>query len=203
MTDNSSAANSSPAASSSGDVDEHGFPRRGMLYKGVAMILGAIITIIPIVPVVGMVLDPLLRKKRAVGPTGPKVDADKFIEVAKLAQLKVGEPVQMPVIADQRDFWNTFPNQAVGSVYLTLQPDGKIECFNARCPHLGCTVNFRSGDNIFYCPCHDSSFNADGTRKNDIPPRDLDPLEVKQNDDGGILVKFENFRVGVHDRTVV
>lgn len=185
------------------ETDEHGFPRRGVLYKGAAIVIGAIISIIPLVPVVGMVLDPLLRKRRAVGPTGPKVDADKYIDVAGIAQLKEGEPVQMPVIADQRDFWNTFPNQAVGSVYLTLQADGKVNCFNARCPHLGCTVNFRSGDDMYYCPCHDSSFNADGSRKNDIPPRDLDPLDVKLTDEGRVLVRFENFRVGVHDRTVV
>jgi len=177
-------------------------PRRGFVGQGLAVLFGAIVSIVPMVPVVGMLLDPILRKRRAVGPTGSKVE-DGYIAVGSRTELTPGEPKLVSVIADQQDYWNTFPNQSIGSVYLTKQQDGSINCFNARCPHLGCTVNFKSGQDIYYCPCHDSAFNPDGTRKNDIPPRDLDELETKIDADGRILVKFENYRVGVHDKTPV
>lgn len=177
-------------------------PRRNFLTKALAVAFGAIVTVVPFIPALGLFLDPLLRKTRSVGPVGKAVDSQGFIKVATLSQLEEARPVQVPVIADLQNFWNRFPNTPIGSVYLRKTESG-IECVNARCPHLGCTVNFRGNENIFFCPCHDSSFNVDGQRNNEIPPRDLDSLECEVRNNDEIWVKFQNFRVGVHDKTVI
>jgi menaquinol-cytochrome c reductase iron-sulfur subunit len=180
--------------------------RRNAVTKLLAIAIGAIVTVVPFVPALGVFLDPLLRgrlgKSRSVGPTGAAVDANGFIKVANLAQLDGGQPVRVPVVADLQDYWNRFPNTSIGSVYLT-QTEGKVECFNARCPHLGCTVSYRPAEGIYLCPCHDSSFKPDGSRNNEIPPRNLDTLDVEVRNDTEVWVKFQNFRVGVHDKTVV
>ena len=107
-----------------------------------------------------------------------------------------------PVIADLQDAWNKFPNTEIGSVYLWKTSEGEIKAFTSRCPHLGCTVNYKASEKLFGCPCHDSSFNLDGTRNNEIPPRGMDSLDVKEVD-GEILVKFQKFRAGIHDRIPV
>jgi menaquinol-cytochrome c reductase iron-sulfur subunit len=177
-------------------------PRRDFVTRALAVLCGAIVTVVPFVPALGIFLDPLLRKTRSVGPTGQAVDAQGFIKVANLSQLEESRPVQVPVIADLQNFWNRFPDTPIGSVYLRKKGEG-VECFNARCPHLGCTVNFRTSEDIYLCPCHDSSFSIDGQRNNDIPPRDLDSLNVEVRGEGEVWVKFENFRVGVHEKTVV
>ncbi|MCA9052266.1 MAG: Rieske 2Fe-2S domain-containing protein [Planctomycetaceae bacterium] len=177
-------------------------PRRNFVTKAAAVVFGAIVTVVPFVPALGMLLDPLLRKKRAVGPTGDAVDPEGFIKVASTKQLEDGSPFLAPVVADLQNFWNRFPSTPIGAVYLTRHGE-EVSCYNARCPHLGCTVNFRPGENIYLCPCHDSSFNPDGTRNNDIPPRDLDGLEVQVRNGDEVWVKFQNFRVGVHEKSVV
>ncbi len=30
------------------------------------------------------------------------------------------------------------------------------------CPHQGCTLNYKTEQNMFVCPCHNSKFNLDG-----------------------------------------
>jgi menaquinol-cytochrome c reductase iron-sulfur subunit len=177
-------------------------PRRNFAAKVLAVLVGAIITVVPFIPALGMFLDPILRKKRTVGPTGDAVDADGFIQVGTLHQLEEGVPLQVPVVADLQNFWNRFPQTPIGAVFLMKQGE-EVKGFNARCPHLGCTVNYRPSEGIFLCPCHDSSFNTDGTRNNDIPPRDLDTLEVQVRNGEEVWVKFQNFRVGVHEKTPV
>jgi menaquinol-cytochrome c reductase iron-sulfur subunit len=187
-----------PHASSPGSEE----PRRDFLTKALAILFGAIITVIPFVPALGVFLDPLLRKRRAVGPAGGAVDSEGFIRVATLNQIEPGPPVQAAVVADLQNYWNRFPNTPIGSVYLRRTDDG-VQCFNARCPHLGCTVSYRNSEDIFFCPCHDSSFKVDGSRNNDIPPRDLDTLAVEIRNGDEVWVKFENYRVGVHTKTPV
>ncbi|MEZ6068510.1 MAG: Rieske 2Fe-2S domain-containing protein [Planctomycetaceae bacterium] len=177
-------------------------PRRDTLTKLAAILFGAIVTVVPFVPALGVFLDPLLRKKRAVGPAGAAVDEQGYIKVARLSQLEPGQPTQMPIIADLQNYWNRFPDTPIGSVYL-LKSDEGVKCFNARCPHLGCTVGYKPAEQVYFCPCHDSSFNTDGTRNNEIPPRGLDTLDVEVREGDEVWVKFQNFRVGVHDKTVV
>ena len=105
-------------------------------------------------------------------------------------------------MADRVDAWNRYPQQPVGSIWLRRAADGEILAFNSICPHLGCSVDFRSAQSDFFCPCHLSHFNLDGQRQNKIPPRDMDRLETEVRD-GKIWVKYQNFRGGVTEKTVI
>lgn len=40
--------------------------------------------------------------------------------------------------------------------------DGKVHCFSARCPHLGCLLEWNQEELSWDCPCHGSRFTKDG-----------------------------------------
>ena len=48
-----------------------------------------------------------------------------------------------------------------------------------------------------------SAFALDGQKKNEIPPRDLDSLEVKVKDKSEVWVRYEVFKAGTPDRVVI
>ena len=154
-------------------------------------------------------LDPLLRKQHDADPKAAAAASaagmgEGYLPITKIDALPAdGSPRAFKVIADLQDAWNKFPQTEIGSVYLSRSSSGEITCYNARCPHLGCTVQYKSGEQKYVCPCHDSAFQLDGTRLNEIPPRGMDTLEAKAAADGMIWVKFLKFRAGTAEKKLV
>lgn len=180
-------------------------PRRGFLRRATAFVVGSVVGFVPLGAAVVFFLDPLTRKKRAVGMTGSAIDADGYIKIAPESALAAdGSPRAFKVVADVQDFWNKFPNSEVGSVYLSRDPEqGEIVCFNSRCPHLGCTVKYKDESQQYVCPCHESAFSLAGERTNNVPPRDMDRLECRTDDEGMVWVKYQKYRAGIRDRVPV
>lgn len=64
-----------------------------------------------------------------------------------------------------------------------------------RCPHLGCTVPWKSGfsyegDQGWYrCPCHGSTYTKAGIRVFGPAPRSMDSMQVDIDDSGNITVQ--------------
>lgn len=171
-------------------------PRRNVLAATLAVIVGAIIGILPLGAGALVFLDPILRRKSSGGGEGDRRPLRRV--ATKDAIPADGTPVQMPVIADLEDAWNVEPNQPVGAVYLR-NTGGKIECFNAICPHAGCFVAYSAERKLFQCPCHTSSFELDGKRIEPSPsPRDMDKLAVDEQKlaEGEVWVEFVNYYPG-------
>jgi Rieske Fe-S protein len=142
----------------------------------------------------------LIRKKRGTATTG----SDGFVKVTTVAALPPdGSPRPFPVFMDRQDAWNKFPNAEVGAVFLSLQPDGTVRSFNARCPHLGCTINYSPNAKQYICPCHASAFSLDGERTNAVPPRSMDPLQAEIRNSTEVWVQFQSFRAGTSERKVL
>lgn len=183
--------------------DEQDENRRNFLVSALAVVVGGIVTVFPFAAGLLVLFDPLRRKGNAGG----------FIRVATLDELPAdGEPRSFPVIADRVDAWNKFINEPIGMVFLR-RPEGtevnaKVEALNATCPHAGCNVDFLGKESHFQCPCHDSTFQADGIRINpeQCPsPRDLDTLAVEVRTVDGrqeVWVEFKNFRAGTPEKIV-
>ncbi len=178
-------------------------PRRGFLSRAVAFVVGSTVGFVPLGAAVMFFLDPLTRKKRAVGMTGDAIDPDGYIRIAPKAALAAdGSPRSFKVIADVQDFWNKFPDAEVGSVYLQQNGD-EISCFNSRCPHLGCTVKYEGEKQQFVCPCHESAFSLTGERTNNVPPRDMDSLECRVDENDMVWVKYQKYRAGIQERVPI
>lgn len=173
--------------------------RRSFLTGLAAGVIGTLVGVVPLVSGLLVFFDPLLRRRGAAATS---------LKVAALDALPAdGTPAVFPVVSTRQDAWTRYPNEPIGAVYLRRLKDGKVEAFNASCPHLGCFVDFR--DKEFRCPCHNSSFTIEGARVQPAPPappcpspRDLDPLEVDAQKlaTGEVWVKFENFRKGIPER---
>lgn len=181
-------------------------PRRGLLIQGLTALISTAIMAIPATLGGLFFLDPILRRKQAgggAGGAGARKDEQGFLrlDVNREAIPADGTPVSVTVFDDIEDAWNRFRNVPVGSIWLRKVGDGPILAFSSVCPHLGCSVNYRRAENDFFCPCHTSAFGLDGRKSNEVPPRDMDGLEVSMRTDGRedaagseIWVKFQNFR---------
>jgi menaquinol-cytochrome c reductase iron-sulfur subunit len=212
---------SNPAPGNSADTTAAGCchaapsatPRRSLLYQGLTAFISTIIVAIPASLGGLFFLDPILRRQKSAGAgkAGPaaRKDENGFIrlDVTREAVPGDGTPVSVTVFDDIEDAWNRFPNVPVGSIWLRKVGDGPILAFNSICPHLGCSVNYRRAENDFFCPCHTSAFALDGKKSNEVPPRDMDALEVAmrtagKDDPAGseIWVKFQNFRRATPER---
>ena len=73
---------------------------------------------------------------------------------------------------------------------LLINVGGKLSLFNAKCTHLGCTVQFQEDKNRIFCACHGGTYNPE-TGKNIAgpPPAPLTPMIAEVKDDGTILIK--------------
>ena len=192
MTDTSNNSPTDQSASESSD------DRRGFI-KFLSVLIGGAITVVPAVLGTIFFLDPILRKRKAAA--GEAVEGSPGEGYSKVATLESlpdnGQPVFEQITKDVVDAWNVYKDQPVGSVFVRKDEEGNVTCFNSECPHLGCTVDYNGSAKSFQCPCHDSSFQETGEKTNDIPPRDLDKLDVKVAENGDVWVKFESFKVGV------
>jgi len=181
-------------------------PRRSFVVRAAAAGAGAVAGLVPACTGAVYFLDPLLRKKQAADPKAAEAASaagmeEGYLPITKIESLaEDGTPRAFKVIADLQDAWNKFPQTEIGSVYLSRSATGELRCFNARCPHLGCTVQYKDSDQKYLCPCHDSAFEPDGARINEIPPRGLDSLDAKTAADGTVWVKFQKFRAGTAEK---
>lgn len=183
-----------PPAKTPGHEDQ----RRGFLTKFAAAAFGGLTVAIPAFFAGGFFVSPLLKKK------GAKDEFDGYYFVGALSNLSPGgAPQAFKITGTKKDAWTTFGEAALGSVYVHMGPGGELTAFNATCTHLGCKVDYKPDTDVYLCPCHDSSFNLDGERNNEIPPRPMDSLDVEVRNEDQIWVKFENFRAGTSKKIPV
>src|SRR5262249_23959197 len=133
-------------------------------------------------------------RNRAAGESGLRT-------VARLSNLRVGEPYAAVVRATRTDAWTLYPDDVIGRVWLVRQPDDSVKAFTQICPHLGCPIGHQ-GDR-FVCPCHQASFDDTGARittgARNPAPRNMDELEcevVGTRPDAEVKVKYLNFIQG-------
>ena len=187
--------------------------RRPFLVSLAAIASGAAVTLFPFFAGAGVLFDPLRRRGQSApegengGSTNQAVPSAKYIRICPLDTLPAdGVPRPFPVVTDVVDAWTHIPNQRVGLIFLsrTDSTDGpQITAFTATCPHLGCAVEFNTGDSQFECPCHASAFTKEGEKLFGPSLRGLDPLSAKVETNGEqkeILVAFEKFRTGIAER---
>lgn len=182
--------------------------RRGFLTRFAAGCVGLVVGLVPLITGIIFFLDPLLRKRRAKASSGGvEKDEKGFLNLGiSIEALPAdGTPQLVKVHDDVVDAWNKFLNVEVGSVWLrriSAGGENEVVAFSSVCPHLGCAVDYRSFARDFYCPCHTSTFDLDGTKKNDIPPRNMDRLLVRVKNGKTLWIKYVKYRSGTPEQIV-
>lgn len=152
--------------------DEAG--RRSFL--GVTALIGAAIGALVAFPVVRLFAAPLTNKReRAWHPLGP---ADDFTQLG-------GEMKEAKLVFEQADGWYTA--QREDRVLIREDGPDAWTVFSTKCTHFGCGVTWKPEQKIFFCPCHNGIFNADGTQRSGPPPRPLDRYAARKNPANGML----------------
>ncbi len=192
----------------SGDVSKESDPaRRVFLTQVLAGTIGVVVGLVPVLSGLIFFLDPLIRGQRQSGESvgGVDKDAEGYIKLPVTRSLLPadGTPQQVTVEDDLVDAWNKFPRVPIGSVWLLRSESGEVSAFSTVCPHLGCAVEFRGAKSDFYCPCHLSAFQLNGSKDNPIPPRDMDSLRVKPDTGEEIWVQYKSFRGGIPEKVEI
>lgn len=142
-----------------------------------------------------------------------------FRRVARLRDLPLGRPLQVPILGELRDAWTVELNQVVGRVWLVRNAAESaagsdaapaiVSAFTTVCPHMGCQVQLQGDAASFICPCHRAAFGLDGARVEDAgsgernhAPRGLDSLECRVVQDAGsgeswVEVLYQRFEAGL------
>ncbi len=143
------------------------------------------------VPLVRFALHPLLQMTT---PTAWSEigSADEFASAT--------QPVKKLIEVEQRDGWRKTISER--AVYITKDSTGQLAVLSAVCPHLGCSVTWRTENQEFVCPCHNGHFAGDGKLLSGPPPRGLDLLESRV-EDGKLKVHYQYFRQLVPHKEVI
>lgn len=182
--------------------DAHEEPRRGFMFQFATAAIAAVVGIVPAVTAGIFAFNPLIRNKQQ-GDDSESGEGFVNLKLTMEALPDDGTPQAVKVYDDKVDAWNKFKDVEIGTVWLRRIED-QVIAFSTTCPHLGCRIDYRSGERDFYCPCHTSTFNLDGEKQNQIPPRNMDELEIRPDEETGELwLKYVTYRAATPEKEPV
>src|SRR5437870_4687277 len=98
-------------------------PRRGFVAQLTAIVIGGLVGVVPGAVGLATFLNPLRKcVKEKQRPSGS--DAEGYYRVTTFESLS-DVPQAYKIIADRKDAWNTFPQDAIGAVFLSRAGSGE------------------------------------------------------------------------------
>jgi Rieske Fe-S protein len=193
-----------------------GTTRRPFLVRFLAVLCSGLVAMFPVAAGVFVVFDPCRRRQASAGGASGTAVADGAALTGKAKEVRIcsldsltpdGPPQPFPVILDVvDDAWTRTFNQKVGMVFLERKAPGsnpEVVALNAKCPHLGCMVDFNAAKDQFQCPCHESAFAIDGAKLYGPSLRGMDELKTEVRTTDGrkeVFVFFQKFQTGIEER---
>lgn len=159
--------------------------RRLFLDYGIRAV-GAFITAVVAVPVVGSVISPAFTRKEA-----PRV------QLGLVNDFRPQEPRLVEFTLFRKDGWVEVAEKK--SVWVVRWSGQEFSVYNPRCTHLGCAFNWEAEKRQFRSPCHNGIFDITGKVLGGPPPRPLDTLEYQIEGDQLSCV-YQDFRLGVPEK---
>lgn len=158
-----------PAASEPSAAVTERVSRRGFLKLGVGA-LGVIAAL-----EVGGASVLFIQSRAEAGRSG------RVVEAGKIKSFPVGSVTEFPD----------------AGFFLIRAHDGGFLAVHRRCPHLGCTVDWKPGYDRFFCPCHGANFDFYGNFEGPPVPRSLDTFAVLIEDE---RVRVDTSRMQMRER---
>ena len=146
--------------------------------KATTGVVGGIIGAAFGIPAIGYLIAPALRKDKAGAP----------IPIGKMEDIPVGQFYPFSFTITNVNGWERTASNFGGYILRKSEAPDDILVLSSRCTHLSCTVNWNEENQIFVCPCHDASFDAEGKVVNGPPPEPLGHFEYSVDDEGVITI---------------
>jgi Rieske Fe-S protein len=105
--------------------------------------------------------------------------APRWRRAVSMFDLPPNEPMSAVLTDRHADGWYQTTSQAV--VFIDRDGQG-YRALSATCQHLGCQVHWDQGKHQFLCPCHGGVYDRDGRVVSGPPPRPLERLKVRVNE---------------------
>ena len=115
-------------------------------------------------------------------------DEAAWTPVAPVSELTAAQPSARKVFVEHDAGWSRTREERV--VFVLAGEERRV--VSAVCPHEGCEVAWRAQEGDFFCPCHDSIFDARGRRLSGPAQRDLEALSTRV-ENGVLQVKYQSF----------
>jgi menaquinol-cytochrome c reductase iron-sulfur subunit len=151
---------------------------RRQFVGGLAAVVGGVVTAAIGLPLVGYIVSPALKKSEDL----------EWIQVGSVSELEPGVPTLLTYSQIKQVGWKR--KKINYGVYAIRSGDEQVTVLSDICTHLNCKVHWDAERNLFVCPCHDGLFSEDGAVVSGPPPRPLDRLESKVEDDQ-LMIKAE------------
>ncbi|BDD06066.1 QcrA and Rieske domain-containing protein [Aureibacter tunicatorum] len=141
--------------------------RRSFLTK-LSFWLGGISAGIVTIPVIGALLQPLIKRKKQV-----------WRSVGKNNDFEVGKTVLVTFEDSDPDEWAKTISRTAS--WLRKDNENEYTAFAINCAHLGCPVRWEANSELFLCPCHGGVYYKDGSVASGPPPKPLTRYMVRLN----------------------
>lgn len=112
----------------------------------------------------------------------------RWVGAGSLDDLTPHVPVARVVSRAAQDGW--YRQRSRSTVFVVWDGDKGLHALSGTCTHLGCQVRWDLESTRFRCPCHGGAFDAQGQVVEGPPPRPLDRVEIRLDDDQRILVRM-------------
>jgi Rieske Fe-S protein len=132
--------------------------------------VGGIIAVGFGIPGIAYVVSPALQEK-----------VESWILLGPTSEVKLGQPTLFRATIERKSGWVS--DIAEYSVYILSENGQNFKALSNVCTHLGCRVRWAEDEQVFYCPCHDARFDKEGSVLSGPPPRPLDEVTIKIEDD--------------------
>jgi len=125
-------------------------------------------------------------------PLEASPDEASWSDVGGLEEFQsISAPVARTIRVSRVDGWQRSATEY--GVYIVPAGNGRLRVLSSVCPHLGCTVRWRSERSRFICPCHGGTFDDEGVHLAGPPRRAMDELESKV-ESKRLKVRFQRFQ---------
>jgi menaquinol-cytochrome c reductase iron-sulfur subunit len=95
----------------------------------------------------------------ALAPALGSRSAPRWCRLGKVPDYPVGEVTESQYEVPREDWSGALRTQ---TVYVWRPAENEIIVFSRNCTDLSCPVNWDSGSQCFFCPCHGGIFARDG-----------------------------------------
>ena len=135
------------------------------------IVMGGIISLGFLIPAIAYIIGPARQRKQS----------EVWIRLGSTAKVEVDTPTLFKVTIEKQTGWIVTEEEI--AVYVLTDNGRDYIAMSNICTHLCCRVRWISGEESYFCPCHNAIFDKQGLVVAGPPPEPLYRYEVKVEED--------------------